>query len=97
MPEEYYPEPDDQMPPEGEVEDESTETEEDSEQTGSSALLPKSVLGGKTFEPGDEVVLKVKKVYDDEVEVEYAPEKPKMDDSEMNVDNEIDMMASKGS
>lgn len=40
--------------------------------TGQTALLPKSILAGKDFKPGDEVVLKVVHLYDDEVEVEYA-------------------------
>lgn len=39
------------------------------------ALLPKSVTGGKTFEPGEEIVLKVVAVHDDELEVSYATEK----------------------
>lgn len=56
-----------------------TDTEETSEKedTGeASALLPKSVLGGKEFKPGEEVVLKIVHVYEDEVEVSYASEKP---------------------
>ena len=42
---------------------------------GETALLPKSILGGKEFQPGDEVVLKVVHIYEDEVEVAYAAEK----------------------
>lgn len=39
---------------------------------GESALIPKSLLMGKDFNPGDEVVLKIVHVYEDEVEVQYA-------------------------
>ena len=39
------------------------------------AVLPKEILGGKEFKPGDEVVLKILAIHDDSVEVTYAPEK----------------------
>lgn len=59
--------------------DESTETP--------TALIPKSLLGGKEFKAGEEVVLKIVKVYGDEVEVEYATgDSPK----EKTPDEEID-------
>lgn len=45
--------------------DDKTESPE-----GKTALLPKTILGGKEFAPGDEVVLKVVKVYEDEIEVQ---------------------------
>jgi hypothetical protein len=48
----------------------STDTKPDDGE--SSALLPKTVLGGKTFEPGDKVELEIVKVYEDEVEVKYS-------------------------
>lgn len=41
-----------------------------------SFLAPKSSFGGHEINPGDEFVFKVVKVYEDEVELEYAPEKP---------------------
>lgn len=44
------------------------------------ALLPKSILAGKKFDPGDEVVLKIVAMHGDEVEVEYATEKPGEED-----------------
>ncbi len=44
---------------------------------GETTLIPKSILAGKDFKPGDEVVLKIVKLYDDQAEVEYAPEKGK--------------------
>lgn len=36
------------------------------------ALLPKNFFGGKDLEPGRECKVKIKKVYDDEVQVEYV-------------------------
>lgn len=51
--------------------DESMEKEGDSPV----AILPKSILAGKDFKPGEEVVLKIVEIHDDEVVVEYAPEK----------------------
>ena len=41
---------------------------------GPTALLPKSVLGGKEFKEGEEIVLRIEKVYPDQVEVAYAAE-----------------------
>jgi hypothetical protein len=35
-------------------------------------LLPKSILMGKDFKPGEEIVLKIEAIHDDEVEVSYA-------------------------
>lgn len=51
--------------------------EEKEEYGGETAILPKSILAGKDFKPGDEVVLKIRAMHDDSVEVEYAPEKGK--------------------
>lgn len=53
---------------------ESAETEKPAE--SQTAVLPKSILAGKDFKPGEEVVLKVVAVHDNDVEVEYAPEGP---------------------
>lgn len=36
------------------------------------AVLPKAILAGKEFKPGDEIVLKVVHVGEDDVVVEYA-------------------------
>lgn len=49
------------------------------ESTSQQALLPKSILAGKTFEVGDEVVLKIDEIRGDEVVVSYASgeDKPK--------------------
>jgi hypothetical protein len=43
---------------------------------GPTALLPKSILGGKTFKVGEEVVLKITGIHADQVSVAYADEKP---------------------
>ncbi len=44
---------------------------------GATAFLPKSVLGGKQWKAGDEIVLTIKAIDPDtgEAEVSYAPEK----------------------
>ena len=39
---------------------------------GNTAMLPKSILAGKDFKPGEEVVLKIVKLYPDQVEVAYS-------------------------
>lgn len=59
------------------AENPNPESESDGKDEGATALLPKTVLGGKDFQPGEEVVLEVVHVYEDEVEVKYASEKPK--------------------
>jgi len=91
----YYPEPD--GAPSGSMKESDAPTERDeSEAEGSTALLPKTVLGGKEFKPGEEVVLKIVHVYEDEVEVEYASEpeeKGKPSKPPMSADEEIDMAA----
>lgn len=43
-------------------------------------LLPKSILAGKDFQPGEEIVLKIVRIMDDQVEVSYAPEKESKDE-----------------
>lgn len=56
--------------------DSAPEEAKDDEAPGEVALLPKSILAGKEFKPGDEVVLKIVAMHGDEVQVAYAPEKP---------------------
>lgn len=68
MPENYYADaeaPEPQMP---EQEPEPTEGESDSE----AAVLPKSILAGKKFKVGEEVVLKITGIQEDSITVEYA-------------------------
>lgn len=38
-------------------------------------LLPLAVAEGKEFEPGDEIVLRIEAIHDDQYEVSYAPAK----------------------
>lgn len=68
------------------------------ESEGATALLPKTVLGGKDFKPGEEVVLKITHVYEDEVEVEYATEKPKAETppAPPTDDQELQSLSEKG-
>jgi hypothetical protein len=47
-----------------------------------SALLPKSILAGKDFKVGEEVVLKIDAIHDDEIEVSYATGKSKEPDAD---------------
>lgn len=70
----YYPEPDDQSQV---SEDDGGEEKKD---MGVTALLPKTILAGKKFDVGEEVVLKIVHDHGDEIEVEYAPEKGEDDE-----------------
>lgn len=73
------------MPPENPGEKPS-----ESESDSPTALLPKSILMGKEFNVGDEVVLKITHIYEDEIAVEYATgekskgEEPMMSDGKMD-------------
>lgn len=62
-------------------------------------LIPKSLLAGKKFNPGDEVVLKIVADHGDEIEVEYAPAKPGDESSETETeqspDSELESMNEK--
>ncbi len=55
--------------------DDAAAKEEASE--GETALLPKSILMGKDFKVGEEVMLKIVAMHDDEIQVQYATEKGK--------------------
>ncbi len=48
--------------------DEKREGQDD----GETVVVPKTILAGKKFNPGDEVVLKVVRIMDDQVELAYA-------------------------
>ena len=76
----YYPNPGDETGTSASAPPETKPKPEDQDET--TALLPKTILGGKEFEPGDEVVLKIVHIYEDEVEVAYAPEKGKEEGEE---------------
>ena len=68
--------------------DESEEMDmaEDREDNEETALLPKSLLLNKDVAPGDEVILKVVHVYDDEVEVAYGTKDKDKDEDEGTMD-----------
>lgn len=69
-------------------------TPKDNDEDASSALLPKSVLGDHKLKPGDQVMLEVVHIYEDEVEVKYGrkdkekKEKEKRDDGNDKRDEE---------
>jgi hypothetical protein len=52
------------------------EGEEQHEEGGTTAVLPKAILAGKKFNVGDEVVLRIDAFQGHEVVVSYAQEKP---------------------
>jgi hypothetical protein len=54
------------------------------------ALIPKSLLAGKKFNPGDEVVLQIVAEHGEEVEVKYAPEKPEEDETKPETETSTD-------
>ena len=71
-------------------------TREEAGEGGETALVPKSLLAGKTVKPGDKIILKVVRLYDDEVEVEYASsgaDEGEETEGPMSAEREIDMMA----
>lgn len=53
-----------------------------------STLIPKSLLAGKHFEVGDEVVLKIVAMHEDEVEVAYSYGEEGKGDKENTADEE---------
>jgi len=42
------------------------------EEVGQTALIPKALLAGKKFNPGDEVAFQIVHDYGDEVEIKYS-------------------------
>lgn len=71
--------------------------QEEQQDMASSAIVPLKVLTGKDGKPpkeGDEIVVKVGKIYnDDEAEIRYAPAKGGgSEDEGMSADEEIDSM-----
>ncbi len=66
-------------PAEPKPDDAAEKPEEGAEDKGDSveAVLPRSILAGKTFNVGDEVVLKITAMRDDQISVAYAPAKGK--------------------
>lgn len=72
---------DDEASPSKAESDEKPTKDEDKEDDMPTALIPKSLLAGKKFDVGEEVVFRIVHTYDDEVEIEYATGKGKKDDS----------------
>lgn len=86
MPEDYYP-PNPGKDREKPADNKSEEPEE------KTALIPKSLLMGKEFKPGEEVIFKIVHEYQDEVEIAYATGEKK-DKSEMDkAGDKMDEMA----
>jgi len=50
------------------------EQDTDEKMDGPTALIPKTLLAGKEFKPGEEVVMKIVHDHGDEVEIAYATE-----------------------
>lgn len=69
MPQDYYA---DAAPDQAEA---PAKPEAESASDSNVATLPKQVLGGKEWKPGEEIVLKIVQVNDNGVVVTYAPEK----------------------
>lgn len=64
---------------------------------GETALLPRTILQGKDFKPGEEVVLKIVRIMDDQIEVAYATGEEKGGEaSGPSANEEIDAMAGGG-
>lgn len=85
MPSDYYGESDEASAmPEGH--DESTPhadkegMEDEHDEGGETALIPKSLGAGKPFKAGDEIVLEIVREYEAEYEVRYAKEKKGKDE-----------------
>lgn len=68
MPEDYYGDsnPGPAAPPAEEGQEKESQGEE------KTAIIPKALLGGKEFKPGEEVVFKIVRFHDDSVEIAYA-------------------------
>lgn len=56
------------------TEQESPSAEESEAGKGPVATIPKSLLAGKDFQPGEEIVFKIVSIQDDSVVIEYASE-----------------------
>lgn len=63
--------------PSGAQETESPHDEEAEHESKQTVLLPKSILQGKPFKPGDEVVLKIEEMYEEDFSASYAEEPAK--------------------
>ena len=74
----------------------TTDAEAEDEST-TSALLPKSIMGGKEFKPGDTITLKVESVMEDEIQVCPVEEDSEEEDAGMKESmSKLDSMAMGG-
>lgn len=71
MPEDYY----NDAPPAAQAQPDAAAPPQEQGGSEQTALIPKALLAGKDFKPGDEIVLKINAMHGDSVEVSYAPEK----------------------
>jgi hypothetical protein len=71
---EMYDEPDDQQ--------ERLDSENSDEAASAVGLLPRTILMGKDAEVGDEIVLKITGLHDDQIEVAYPGESSESDSEE---------------
>lgn len=92
MPEDYYDQEED-MGSESEESASPEASQRGASEGGETALIPKSLLAGKEFQPGEEVVFQIVHIYEDEVEIQYATYEPKkekgsspMEESESQLD-----------
>lgn len=84
----------DEMPPKSS--DQEEPKEEMNEGDEKTAMLPKSVTGGKDFQVGDEIVLEVVAVHQDELQVKYASEKGGKEEDEGEESEPSMALASEG-
>lgn len=78
---------DEEMP---ESPEDEAEAPKDEEGGNHSALVPKAIFAGKELEPGTEITMRIKHLYDDEVELECVRDeygnKPKRSSMEQSTD-----------
>lgn len=88
MPSYYDDATDSASPSSSEGDEKDTKSKEDKKDDMPTALIPKSLLAGKDFKPGEEIVFKIVHLYDDEVEIEYASSSKKEKDESSDSDSE---------
>ena len=59
----------------GDEDSKPSENGDNQQDDATEAVLPKAILAGKEFNVGDEVVLKITAMHDDQISVKYAPAK----------------------
>lgn len=69
---------------------------EHSDEGGETALLPKSIFGDKSLEPGSECKFKIVQVYEDEVEVKYVKHEKDGGKKDYSPEEQIDRAAMPG-